>query len=96
MTGFVRRESQRFPHPVSNSLNPSVHFGAPRKPLGALSAHIDPRHPLSPCRPETWAIRERDIALMSAAPGRERKREFLITCNRLSIRGSKGFLLGGI
>jgi AcrR family transcriptional regulator len=43
------------------------YFAANRKLLGALSAHIDPQHPLSPFSEETRAIRERDIAFLSAA-----------------------------
>jgi AcrR family transcriptional regulator len=43
------------------------YFAANRKLLGALSAHIDPQHPLSPFSEQTRAIRERDIAFLSAA-----------------------------
>jgi AcrR family transcriptional regulator len=43
------------------------YFTPNRKLLGALSAHIDPQHPLSPFSGETRAIRERDIAFLSAA-----------------------------
>jgi AcrR family transcriptional regulator len=43
------------------------YFAAHRKLLGALSAHIDPQHPLSPFSEPTRAIRERDIAFLSAA-----------------------------
>jgi AcrR family transcriptional regulator len=43
------------------------YFAPNRKLLGALSAHIDPQHPLSPFSEETRAIRERDIAFLSAA-----------------------------
>jgi AcrR family transcriptional regulator len=43
------------------------YFAPNRKLMGALSAHIDPQHPLSPFSEETRAIRERDIAFLSAA-----------------------------
>jgi AcrR family transcriptional regulator len=43
------------------------YFAPNRKLLGALSAHIDPQHPLSPFSGETRAIRERDIAFLAAA-----------------------------
>lgn len=43
------------------------YFASNRKLLGALSVHIDPKHPLSPFSKETSAIRERDIAFLSAA-----------------------------
>jgi AcrR family transcriptional regulator len=38
------------------------YFAHNRKLLGALSAHADPEHPLSPFSAETAAIREQDIA----------------------------------
>jgi AcrR family transcriptional regulator len=50
------------------------YFSANRKLLGALSAHIDPQHPLSPFSAETRAIRERDIAFLSSAIGESRTR----------------------
>lgn len=43
------------------------YFAADRKLMGALSAHIDPQHPLSPFSEETRAIREHDIAFLAAA-----------------------------
>jgi AcrR family transcriptional regulator len=43
------------------------YFAADRKLLGALSAHIDPTHPLSPFSHETRDIRERDIGFFSQA-----------------------------
>jgi AcrR family transcriptional regulator len=43
------------------------YFAPNRKLLGALSAHIDPQHPLSPFSEETRAIRERDIGFLAAA-----------------------------
>jgi len=44
------------------------HYFVPnRKLMGALSAHIDPQHPLSPFSEETRAIRERDIGFLAAA-----------------------------
>jgi AcrR family transcriptional regulator len=39
------------------------YFKPNRKLLGALSAHTDPEHPLSPFGSETATIREQDIAL---------------------------------
>ena len=39
-----------------------TYFEPNRKLLGALSAHSDPEHPLSPFSPQTAAIREQDIA----------------------------------
>jgi AcrR family transcriptional regulator len=42
-------------------------FGPNRALLGALSAHTDPQHPLSPFSKETEAIRENDIALFRKA-----------------------------
>ena len=42
-------------------------FAPNRKLLGALSAHADPEHPLSPFSKETAAIREQDIAFFVAA-----------------------------
>ena len=42
-------------------------FGPNRKLLGALSAHADPEHPLSPFSSETKTIREQDIAFFSRA-----------------------------
>jgi AcrR family transcriptional regulator len=43
------------------------YFAADRKLMGALSAHIDPRHPLSPFSEETRTIRENDIAFLARA-----------------------------
>ena len=43
------------------------YFAPNRKLMGALSAHIDPQHPLSPFSEQTRAIRERDIGFLSAA-----------------------------
>jgi AcrR family transcriptional regulator len=43
------------------------YFAADRKLMGALSAHIDPRHPLSPFSQETRSIRENDIAFLARA-----------------------------
>jgi AcrR family transcriptional regulator len=42
-------------------------FGPNRKLLGALSAHADPEHPLSPFSRETAAIREQDIGFFERA-----------------------------
>jgi AcrR family transcriptional regulator len=42
-------------------------FGPNRKLLGALSAHADPKHPLSPFSSETKVIREQDISFFSRA-----------------------------
>jgi AcrR family transcriptional regulator len=43
------------------------YFAPNRKLMGALSAHIDPQHPLSPFSGETRAIREHDINFLAAA-----------------------------
>jgi AcrR family transcriptional regulator len=43
------------------------YFRPNRRLLGALSAHADPEHPLSPFGKETRAIREADIALFERA-----------------------------
>lgn len=43
------------------------YFGPNRKLLGALSAHADPEHPLSPFGRETAAIREQDIGMFERA-----------------------------
>ncbi|MGA8432157.1 MAG: TetR/AcrR family transcriptional regulator [Candidatus Sulfotelmatobacter sp.] len=43
------------------------YFAHNRKLLGTLSAHIDPKHPLSPFSEETRAIRERDIRFLAGA-----------------------------
>ncbi|MGD0799497.1 MAG: TetR family transcriptional regulator [Acidobacteriaceae bacterium] len=43
------------------------YFGPNRRLLGALSAHADPEHPLSPFGKETAAIREQDIAMFERA-----------------------------
>jgi AcrR family transcriptional regulator len=43
------------------------YFAADRKLMGALSAHIDPHHPLSPFSEETRSIRDRDIGFFSRA-----------------------------
>jgi Transcriptional regulator len=43
------------------------YFAADRKLLGALSAHIDPHHPLSPFSEETRSIRDHDIGFFSRA-----------------------------
>jgi AcrR family transcriptional regulator len=43
------------------------YFAPNRKLLGALSAHIDPHHPLSPFSDETRPLRERDIAFLALA-----------------------------
>lgn len=43
------------------------YFGPNRKLLGALSAHIDPEHPLSPFSRETAAIREKDMSSFERA-----------------------------
>ena len=42
-------------------------FAPNRKLLGALTAHTDPEHPLSPFSKETAAIRERDIGFFERA-----------------------------
>jgi AcrR family transcriptional regulator len=42
-------------------------FGPNRKLLGALSAHSDPEHPLSPFSRETSTIREQDIGFFERA-----------------------------
>lgn len=42
-------------------------FGGNRSLMAALSAHIDPGHPLSPFGKHTAAIRERDIAFFERA-----------------------------
>jgi AcrR family transcriptional regulator len=50
------------------AIDVKFHYFAPnRKLLGALSAHIDPQHPLSPFSEETRSIRERDIGFLSLA-----------------------------
>jgi AcrR family transcriptional regulator len=43
------------------------YFDANRKLLGALSAHIDPQHPLSPFSQATRTMRERDFDRLAAA-----------------------------
>lgn len=43
------------------------YFAPNRALMSALSAHIDPRHPLSPFGTETAPIRERDIAFFERA-----------------------------
>lgn len=43
------------------------YFGTDRKLMGALSAHIDPHHPLSPFSEETRSIRDHDIEFFSRA-----------------------------
>jgi AcrR family transcriptional regulator len=43
------------------------YFAADRKLMGALSAHIDPHHPLSPFSEETRRIRDHDIEFFSRA-----------------------------
>jgi AcrR family transcriptional regulator len=43
------------------------YFAADRKLMGALSAHIDPQHPLSPFSKETRNIREQDVSFFSRA-----------------------------
>jgi AcrR family transcriptional regulator len=43
------------------------YFAPNRKLMGALSAHIDPQHPLSPFSEETHTIREHDMAFLAAA-----------------------------
>lgn len=43
------------------------YFAANRVLMGALSAHIDPQHPLSPFSDATASIRDRDIAFFQRA-----------------------------
>lgn len=43
------------------------HFGPNRALLGALAAHSDPHHPLSPFSPQTAAIRNRDTSYFHKA-----------------------------
>jgi AcrR family transcriptional regulator len=43
------------------------YFAPNRKLLGALTAHTDPEHPLSPFSEETRAIREEDLKFFEAA-----------------------------
>jgi AcrR family transcriptional regulator len=43
------------------------YFATNRKLMGALSAHIDPKHPLSPFSEETRAMREHDMGFLAAA-----------------------------
>ena len=49
---------------IAHKLN---YFGPNRSLLGALSAHTDPHHPLSPFSVETARVRELDIALFARA-----------------------------
>jgi len=50
------------------AIDVKFHYFAPnRKLMGALSAHIDPQHPLSPFSEATRALRERDIRFFAAA-----------------------------
>lgn len=42
-------------------------FAPNRKLLGALSAHVDPEHPLSPFSRETAAIRQQDLSFFEKA-----------------------------
>ena len=51
-----------------------VYFEPSRRLLGALAAHTDPAHPLSPFSHETSEIRERDIALFRRAIDESRLR----------------------
>ncbi|HEU5350450.1 MAG TPA: TetR family transcriptional regulator [Terracidiphilus sp.] len=44
-----------------------THFAPNRVLMSALSAHIDPRHPLSPFSRETAHIRDRDVAYFTRA-----------------------------
>jgi AcrR family transcriptional regulator len=44
-----------------------AHFAPNRSLLGALSAHVDPTHPLSPFSPQTAATRNADIAWFERA-----------------------------
>jgi AcrR family transcriptional regulator len=44
-----------------------AYFEPNRRLLGALSAHTDPEHPLSPFSAETAAIRNQDVALFERA-----------------------------
>ena len=44
-----------------------TYFAPNRKLLGALTAHTDPEHPLSPFSAETKTIREADLAFFEAA-----------------------------
>ena len=43
------------------------YFAPNRRLMAALSAHIDPHHPLSPFSPDTTRIREQDIACFARA-----------------------------
>ncbi len=43
------------------------YFGPNRRLLGALSAHTDPEHPLSPFSKQSRAIREEDVAMFERA-----------------------------
>jgi len=43
------------------------YFAADRKLMGALSAHIDPHHPLSPFSEETRSIRDYDVEFFTRA-----------------------------
>ena len=43
------------------------YFAADRKLMGALSAHVDPHHPLSPFSEETRNIRDQDIGFFTRA-----------------------------
>ena len=43
------------------------YFAPDRKLMGALSAHIDPHHPLSPFSEETRSIRDHDVGFFSRA-----------------------------
>lgn len=79
---FYERAQHELEETISATLNASTtlearlraiiqakfdYFAPNRKLLGALSAHVDPDHPLSPFSVSTTAIREQDIARFDRA-----------------------------
>ena len=65
---IILSKSRTFEQRLRGIIQQKIEYFAPNRALvGALSAHIDPAHPLSPFSEATASIRDRDIAFFARA-----------------------------
>lgn len=74
LNGILSR-SRTLEERLRGIIGQKIEYFAPNRALvGALSAHIDPEHPLSPFSKATAAIRDRDVSLFARAVEESRLR----------------------